>query len=75
MPKNEKTRLSRDHYKFLLDIRDGADIMGYGEARCAREIERARPSWIDITDRMGDYNPAGRLPYLARSNERPIFVA
>ncbi len=59
----KKTRLDHEHYKLLIDLRNGADISGYGEARRIREIERAHPAWIEVTDCMGEYDPTGHLPY------------
>lgn len=73
---HKKTKLDIEHYRLLLDLRNGADVIGYGEAMRCREIQRAHPSWIDITDLMGDYDGAGRLPYFgAIATKEGIKVA
>lgn len=75
--------LEQRHYRLLLDLQNGADIIGYGEAIRCREIEKIKPKYIDITRCMGEYGPTDRLPYFgaistkagARAAQKHLGVA
>jgi hypothetical protein len=55
--------LNKEHFEFLLGLKDGADIFGFKEARLGREIKKYAPSWILIGEAMGEYDGAERIPY------------
>lgn len=55
--------LTKAHYEEIIGIEHGADIMGYMNAKRLREVEATEPSFIVITEVMGDYDGAGQLPY------------
>lgn len=56
-------KLTIKHYELLMDIKNGADIFSYVDARECREIKKLEPSYIEITTFMGEYAPQGKLPY------------
>lgn len=56
-------QLTEEHYKEILAIRDGADIMGMWNAKILREVEKVEPGFINIVDPQGEYDPAGKIPY------------
>ena len=64
MKKSRKLEhLKREHYEEIINLKDGADIMGWLNARICREIEATEPGFIEIVDAQGEYDGVGKLPY------------
>jgi hypothetical protein len=55
--------LGERHRIALLSVMRGADVISYGIARLLREVEATEPTYITVTEVMGEYDPCGQLPY------------
>lgn len=59
----QSKKLTVEHYRQLLEISNGADIVGHYEARLLREVEEVRPEFITICNPMGKYSVKEELPF------------